>query len=358
MTGNPPHDPLIPGPPRPDDTDFEALARYFAGESSEAEAASVREWLTANPAEAARLAAIEEGVQAVAANVRGRVAGTIDANIDVERALRRVRAATGRGARMPASWTRRAPFLAAATVAAIALGTLVWRTRTGAGPVPAAPAARELATGVGQRDSLILADGSRILLGPLSRVIIPVANDRRVELRGEALFDVRHDDAHPFVVHAGRVVIRDVGTTFTVEASDSSNVRVVVTSGSVQLASDSAARGVLLNAGDVGRIRAGGAPTVEAKRATDDDVAWTRGQLAFKNAPMTVVRDELRRWYGIELVIADSSLRARTLNTTFVRETPEQAMQIIELMLGVRVEMRGDSAIVHRATGGSAPPRR
>jgi transmembrane sensor len=374
MTGNSSNDPTHPGPPRSIDADWEALARYYAGESTDAEAAAVRAWLAANPAEAARFEAIEAGIQ--------RVSADLHADIDVEAALKRVAvrrdeaaqekprlvpaATPQRAARTPAApshrstmWSWRVPALAAAGVGAIALGALVLRSRNGAPSTPAvAVAAKEMTTGVGQRDSIRLADGSRVLLGPMSRLRVLSGfggSTRTVELRGDGLFDVQHDDAHPFVVRAGDAVIRDVGTTFTVEASDSSQVRVVVTSGTVHVATAADSSGVLLQAGDIGDVRAGQGPVVRRKAANQSDLAWTRGQLAFRNAPLTTVADELKRWYGIDLVLADSSLRGRTLNTTFVRESREQALRIIELTLGVRIEMRGDTAIMHGPTGA---PRR
>jgi transmembrane sensor len=368
MTGNPPNESPTSGPSRPDD-DWDALARYFAGECAEPEATAIREWLAANPAEAARYAAIESAVRGISSELR--------ANVDVEAALRSVTARLDQNPRVvagssqhrvapkrlstsrsPGPWTRRAPLLAAAAIGTIALGTLVWRGRGTPSPAPTEVAPRAVMTGVGQRDSIRLADGSRVLLGPMSHLTIQPgysAGDRVVELRGEALFDVVHDATHPFVVRAGTATIRDIGTTFAIKATDSTEVRVVVTSGSVQLASTTDAQGVLLKAGDVGTLRAGQAPTARAQTATEEDIAWTKGRLSFRNAPLTTVRDELRRWYGIQLVLADSSLQRRTLNTTFVRESPEQAVRIIEMTLGVRIEMRGDTAIVHGMTGS---PRR
>jgi transmembrane sensor len=372
MTGNSSNDPAQPGPTRSNDADWEALSRYYAGESTDAEASAVRAWLAAHPSEAARFEAIEAGIQ--------RISADLNADIDVEAALKRVAvrrdeaaqskprlvpaATTERSARKPLPATRsttrswRIPAIAAAAVGVIALGTLVWRSRSTTAPSVVASAPRQVMTGVGQRDSVRLADGSRVLLGPMSKLTIGGGYGgatRTVELRGDAFFDVLHDEAHPFVVRAGDAVIRDVGTTFTVEASDSSQIRVVVTSGSVRVATPTDSGGGVLQAGDVADVRRGQGPVIKRKAASESDLAWTRGQLAFRNAPLATVADELRRWYGIELVLADSSLRGRTLNTTFIRESREQALRIIELTLGVRIEMRGDTAIMHGPTGA---PRR
>jgi len=370
MTGNSSNDPAHPGPTRSNDADWEALARYYAGEATDAEASAVRAWLAAHPSEAAGFEAIEAGIQ--------RISADLHADIDVEAALKRVAVRRDEAAqskprlvpaatperpsqrRLPAArsvtWTWRRPALAAAAIGVVALGALVWRSRTPTAPSAVASAPRQVMTGVGQRDSVRLADGSRVLLGPMSRLtVLAEGATRTVELRGDAFFDVHHDEAHPFVVRAGEAVIRDVGTTFTVEASDSSQIRVVVTSGSVRVATPTDSSGGLLQAGDVADVRRGQGPVIRRKAANESDLAWTRGQLAFRNAPLRTVADELRRWYGIELVLADSSLRGRTLNTTFVRESREQALRIIELTLGVRIEMHGDTAIMHGPTGA---PRR
>jgi transmembrane sensor len=61
---------------------------------------------------------------------------------------------------------------------------------------------------------------------------------------------------------------------------------------------------------------------------------------------MSLVRDELRRWFGIELVVTDSALERRHLTTTFDMNAPARALDVIGLALGAAVERRGDTAIV------------
>jgi transmembrane sensor len=177
--------------------------------------------------------------------------------------------------------------------------------------------------------------------------------DREVGLVGVALFEVMHG-SHPFRVRSGNAVIEDLGTTFSVR-DDDDGVRVVVTAGSVLLqgvekprrsGSKSTREGVVLKAGDRGAVDREGRPVAERSTAGDQDLAWTRGRLVFDNAPLSRVRADVRRWYGVELQIADSALAGRHLTTSFAGEPVEQVLDVIALALGARIERRGDIAVV------------
>jgi len=356
MPSQPPH------PPLPDDSaDWDAIARYFAGESTSGEREVVQRWLDTHPSEAAALESLNEAT--------GQLGRAAPAGLDVEGALRRVIERRDApdvapleshrpAVRVPAPARRWRTFaLSAAAAAVLMVGvSLVWHsTRSGGYSQPSA-AARTYATAVGTRDSVRLPDGTRIVLAPETRLIVAAGYGdvvREIELRGEAYFDVRHDAARPFLVRAGGAAIRDLGTTFTVRAIADQGVRVVVTSGSVSLGTLPAAadRAAVLQAGDVGSLGADGPALVERGGASEADTAWTRGRLVFREASVATVRSELRRWYGVDLVV-DSSFATRHLSMTFDGEPVDRVLQVIALSLGAEVERRGDTAVV-----GPALPR-
>ncbi|HSL69761.1 MAG TPA: FecR domain-containing protein, partial [Longimicrobiales bacterium] len=185
--------------------------------------------------------------------------------------------------------------------------------------------------------------------GPASRLTVAAdygQNRREVVLDGEALFDVRHDEARPFSVRAGRALIEDLGTRFTVRSTDSAEVRVAVTDGSVRLQAAGAGEAVVLTAGDRGIVRSDGRAVAEPGRASDADLGWTRGSLVFESASLAEVGTQLRRWYGIELQIADPVLRTRRLTATFRGESVPEVLGVIARALGVEIELRADTAVV------------
>ena len=91
--------------------------------------------------------------------------------------------------------------------------------------------------------------------------------------------------------------------------------------------------------------------TAERQSVRDDDVAWTTGRLVFRDASLTRVAGEIRRWYGVSLRITDSTLLNRHVTASFAGEPIDQVLKILGLSLGARVEREGDSATVTMKQG-------
>jgi transmembrane sensor len=326
--------------------DWEAIARYLAGESRPEEASIIEQWLEAHPRD-------RELVE------RLNLEATIEqADVDVEAALASVHArmATGETARtrvlpMPARRPIWQPIgIIGLLAAAAVVGVIVTRqSRTAPDDGAQAALARTYTTGVGQRDSVRLADGTRVVLGPDSRLTVPAdygTSRRSVELRGDGYFDVVHDGAKPFAVRVGKAVVEDIGTTFTVESDDAAATSVSVVTGSVRLreAESGPASGVVLAAGDRGSIDESGRASAQQHVVRDEDVAWTHGRLVFRDAPLSRVANELRRWYGVTLRVNDSALLNQPVTMAFAGEPADRVLDIIGLTLGARVQRQGDTA--------------
>jgi len=336
--------------------DWEAIARFLAGESSVEETARVQRWLDANPVEKDVLASLDAAV-------------TTDtgADVDVELALAQVHARmadqrprsllTVERGHTPSRWRT---VTAGAVLAAAAVAGVMFTMRQSTTTVstrPVSVAAQTYTTRVGQRDSVRLADGSRVLLGPDSRLTVPAdfgTTSRAVDLYGDGYFDVRHDASMPFAVRVGAALIEDVGTTFMVESDaggDATSVSVVTGSVRLRGGSSSPQDGVVLAAGDRGSIDSRGNVRAERQAVRDEDVAWTTGRLIFRDAPLTRVAGEIHRWYGVTLHVADSTLLDRHVTASFSGEPVDQVLRILGLTLGARVDRQGDSAIVTSTHG-------
>lgn len=296
--------------------DWNQLGRYLAGEASPEETEAMRRWLDEHPGDARMVAALDAATTHVAG-----------LPVDVERALHAVK--ERRRSRYPA---RFAGWLAAAAVLLFAV--LMWK-RGGPEAGPSATYATQLAI----RDTILLGDGSRVILAPASTMQL---RDRDIELMGSAFFDIRHDGVRPYVVRAGGAVIRDIGTQFSVRAYRDEPLVVVVRQGAVDLAL--AASSIRLDSGDVGMVEVDGRLARREARATDDDLAWMEGRLVFRNAPMGQVVADLRRWYGVQLRVADSTLRQRHFTGSFTSDPAPRVLDVIALALGGRIEWRGDTA--------------
>ncbi len=363
-------------PPTPDQWD--AVARFLAGESAAGEAADLRQWLSEHPGDAQAVVTIDSLLPPSAGDAQlanTRRAGTLPFGrpIDVEGALRSVHAQmettgsapalterdaaravrpTHRSA-VPARRTWVGPAWAAAAVVVAATGVTQWRN--GHNRLPAT--AQSFSASVGVSDSVLLSDGSRVILAPGSKLTV-AANyskaQRSVELQGDGQFTVRHDARHPFTVRSGAAIINDLGTVFTVKAVVGKGVVVSVTEGSVSLSDSSAAgqaKAVILTAGDRGRLRTDGTLLSERGSVTPDESAWVVGKLVYVDASLAEVQADLRRWYGVELVVEDSSWRAQSITTQGLASEPaEKLVAKLAIMYGGGVTTkRGDTLFVDRS---------
>jgi ferric-dicitrate binding protein FerR (iron transport regulator) len=202
---------------------------------------------------------------------------------------------------------------------------------------------REYASAAGERNSVTLADGTQFTLGPESHLRVPVdfaAGHRAVELDGEAFFAVVHDAAHPFSVRAGRVVTVDVGTSFDIRAyAGERAVRIGVAEGEVALMVSQDRRALV--AGDLARVDTLGATTVSRGVDSDEFLAWTRGAMVFRGAPLADVMAELSRWYGVTFTAVDPALGDVRLTATYADESLDDVLDQMGRVIGARVTRHG-----------------
>jgi transmembrane sensor len=338
------------------DVTWAALARYIGGESPADESQRVERWIAEHPDDATTLAALDLISRSDATYGRDGAAERAwhpSRRIDTEAALAAVRQKARRSLTLSrANGGRRGlsnvrlfgPLLTGLAAAAliVTLGArLIARTASNGEPP------RIVKTAAGQLDSTLLTDGTRILVAPSSRVTVDGrsrAPTRDVMLVGEARFVVRHDARRPFVVHAGNAVIRDIGTSFTVQAdSGSQGVAVSVQEGAISIGrADKPDENTVVRTGERVVLYADGHLTRELADA-ETDTSWTHGRLIFRDAPMSRVRSELRRWYGIDLETSDSSLATRRLTATFETEPAAEVLRIVALALGAQVKQQGQT---------------
>lgn len=195
---------------------------------------------------------------------------------------------------------------------------------------------------MGQKAVVVLPDGSSITLNGGSRLTYPAKFDRTprmVFLEGEAYFDIRHDAAHPFIIHAGSIAATDLGTKFTVRAfASESTLTVSLEEGSVQVApseTGSRHKGVILaplqqfvyNKDNGGT----GVRSFDPKRVS----GWKENLYVFDDAPLSEVFREMERAYGVKFELAEASYGARRIRVHFTNESVWTAAEILKKAAGL-----------------------
>lgn len=124
---------------------------------------------------------------------------------------------------------------AAAVMAGVVCGSWFMGGRRTESRLVAAAQPVSVSTPLGVKSDVVLPDGSRVRLNGGTRIVYPAlfGDERRVEVDGEAYFEVEHDARRPFVVVTGQVVSTVLGTTFNVHAySEDENYQITLATGS------------------------------------------------------------------------------------------------------------------------------
>ena len=247
----------------------------------------------------------------------------------------------------PRRWSR--TFAWAGLAAALALGSFLgWHALR-------PPATIHYTTTVAGYERARLDDGSTLELNAASAARVQfTAAERRVELtNGEAHFAVAHDTARPFIVNAGGIAVRAVGTAFNVRYTDAGAIEVTVTEGKVSVgqsgpASSSAESAPLVSAGQRMVLpRHAPPPTVEqvdpaALRAA---LAWQSRLADFAEAPLADVIARFNTRSRIQLFLADETLADRRIGGTFALDESEAFVRLLERDGEIIGERRGETEI-------------
>lgn len=339
--------------PPPGTPDWDAIARYLADEDAPDARAAFEAELRQQPEHAALVAALDDALVVHLPPIL--TAAETDAALASVRARRDIPKTIAFPMRRSRLST---PLRAAAALLLVLGGTLVWRqVRSGSTAVTTAP--QHFATHAGQLDSLRLPDGTRVILGPASSLHVPAgygSRTRDVALSGDALFDVVHDATHPFVVRTATAELQDVGTSFVVRSDAAGEMRVTVTSGAVRARRIGApdAEAQLLAAGDRAVLPASGAMVVTRGVDTAQALAFTHGDLVFRDAEVAEVAAEMRRWYGVDFRVSDPTLSRRRVTASFRNEPVADVARVIAATLGGSMRMLGDTVWVMPPGGAPA----
>lgn len=232
--------------------------------------------------------------------------------------------------------------IAATFVAAVALSVSMWSP---------APDAQFYETGVGERRTVQLEDGSTVQLNTDSRLRAEFADGvRQVSLeRGEAFFDVAHNKERPFVVNAGKTDVTVLGTKFNVRLGASSNL-VSVLSGLVAVSQHTRDG----QAEELARLTQGQQiehmPSANDAVVTDFDeasvFAWRTGKALYEKTPLFEVVADLNRYFKVPLEIADDEIANLPVTGTFNLNDQNVVVDALESAFSLMAIKRIDGVIL------------
>ncbi len=216
---------------------------------------------------------------------------------------------------------------------------------------------------IGEVRRITLNDGTSMVLNTASEARVQFTGAGRdvVLVRGEALFDVARDPAHPFVVRAGDFSVKALGTAFAVRI-DTAQIDVTVTEGVVEVQSSSSLppkgrngqgeggvsvpvrltpnhRAILFPAKPAEIIPVT-TPTAERR------LAWRNGMVAFDGESLAEAVAEVNRHNRRRILVRDSALAARPVIGLFKATDPQGFARTAAAALGAQVAEDGDAIVI------------
>jgi transmembrane sensor len=189
-----------------------------------------------------------------------------------------------------------------------------------------------LRTPKGGQYRLELPDGSRVWLNAASSLKFPTAftgKERRVELSGEAYFEIAKNAGQPFSVAVNKANIAVLGTSFNVMAyADEAAIRTTLLEGAVKVSRENESS--LLKPGEQSLLEPGSMQVIE-KADIDLAIAWKNGLTSFKSADIKTIMRQVERWYDVE-VVYNGTIPARSFTGDIPRDANlSELLRLLEI---------------------------
>lgn len=163
---------------------------------------------------------------------------------------------------------------------------------------------------IGQHIRVTLNDGSVIDLNSGARMIYPsifTGKERRVRLQGEAMFDVGHDDQHPFIVETFACNVRVLGTRFNVIADEARNqFSTALLRGCVSVTNNLNGENVIMDENTVVRLENG--RLLLNDMINQDEYLWPEGIISVSGLPFDQLVAKLEKCYNVKIIVESPTL--------------------------------------------------
>jgi transmembrane sensor len=191
----------------------------------------------------------------------------------------------------------------------------------------------QVKTPSGKIKEVHLSDGTVVILNAGSTLWYPAQfqdSIREVKLVGQAFFKVKHNDHQPFLVYAGALTTRVLGTSFDVYAyPESRSIRITLATGRIHITKQKVSLATLTpNKQLVFNKAKSNTETLVVN--SQDYTSWKTGQQLFKQSRLDEVALYINKWYGLTIAFNHESLKNYKITTRFT--TDMSAKQVLDII--------------------------
>lgn len=204
-----------------------------------------------------------------------------------------------------------------------------------------------ISTPRGGQYQLTLSDGSKVWLNAESSLRFPlhfIGDERRVELVGEAYFEVAKNRKQTFKVMSKQMEIQVLGTHFNLSDYDGqSTSKTTLVSGSIKIKRGTQVH--LLRPGQQAVLNKNKELTLLDHVDVESEIAWKNGLFLFKDASIQHVMEQIARWYDIEVAYQKNHSK-KLLNGSVPRTVHLSALMEMLAYTGVEYEIQGKKVLI------------
>jgi len=237
----------------------------------------------------------------------------------------------------------------AAAIVVIISASLGWYAyKKAQQPVQTAIAFLSKTTQKGEKVRLILPDSSIVYLGAGSKLTWPShfvkGRLRKIQLDGEAFFEVKRDTTSPFIVHSGQMQTQVLGTSFNIYAYPKDGTfSVAVRTGKVKVSENSQGKLKELSLLTPGmklfyHLKERNY-TVHTEQVTEVN-AWIKNSFAFKDVTLPNMLKSLERYYNVHIELKSNKLNQCRFNATFSNKSISNVMEELHVMSGKHLKYK------------------
>lgn len=208
-------------------------------------------------------------------------------------------------------------------------------------------------TAFGEKKTIMLPDGSEVKLNYGSEIEYTsdfMGNSREVTLIGEAFFNVKSNAEKPFIITTQNVKTIVLGTSFDVKAySDEEEIKVIVATGKVRVQNhdeNGSTEDVILRPNEMVSMNKVTGRLVKEKCDIGRYIDWKDGKITFYKSTFEEVIDELEKWYGVDIHVADGLNIPGRFNGSFQNYGMENVLKGLSFSHQIDFELKGKTVTI------------
>lgn len=206
----------------------------------------------------------------------------------------------------------------------------------------------EIHTEGGERRTMILPDGSEVVMNANSSISYPEnfeGTKREITLKGEAFFKVKRNTEKPFVVYSSDVITTVLGTSFNIYENEE-ETSVTVVSGKVKVQAKEGNDQVAYLVKDDQLVYLKSTGLISMNQTNSRLYAdWSKGILHFDNLSFDEAIQKLENWYKVDIECSSKDLLNRSLKGTYDNKPLEYILEDLKFILDLKIRYENDSTI-------------